>query len=407
MVNGKKQRRLPYYKRVAGTPFVVDAFSYGDIPDCEGYFLSHFHSDHYMGLNSHWIHGTIYCSEITARLVRSQLGVHPDFIQPIPLHIPTVITTHPLIKVTLIEANHCPGSVVFLFEMPEMGVRYLHTGDFRASPDLSEHPLIRQPDNPPIDILYLDTTYLDPKYSFPSQESCINAACEIALHHAELYNRVTSDKKLDGWLIKDTKEEVSTKTLFIVGVYTLGKEAVFINMAKSLNTKVFVTDEKRSILDCFKDKNLDDLFTDEPREAQVHAIPLNHLQPRNLEAYLSSLQPFFTEIIAIKPTGWTYRDSSDPYHPPPRSLESIQNEHKTSDDLIEVIMRKPIYDSIKIKIYGVPYSEHSSFRELALFISSLHIRRIVPTVHTSSKTSRINMSVFFDRWEQEKRERCQ
>jgi DNA cross-link repair 1A protein len=47
----KKKRVLLYYKRLAGTNMVVNAFSFGEVANCEGYLLSHFHSDHYMGLN--------------------------------------------------------------------------------------------------------------------------------------------------------------------------------------------------------------------------------------------------------------------------------------------------------------------------------------------------------------------
>jgi len=76
---------IPACKRIVGTNYYVDAFSYGAIPQCQLYFLSHFHSDHYGGLASSFQNGTIICSPVTGNLVESILKVKPQFIQRIPL----------------------------------------------------------------------------------------------------------------------------------------------------------------------------------------------------------------------------------------------------------------------------------------------------------------------------------
>ncbi|KAI7905385.1 beta-lactamase-like protein [Cokeromyces recurvatus] len=383
ITNNKDTRLMtvPHYKRIADTNLVVDAFSYGDIANCEGYLLSHFHSDHYAGIDANWTHGPIYCSQITAQLLINKLGVVEDFINPLPVNKPYSLSSSPNRTITLIDANHCPGSVMFLIDVID-GKRYLHTGDFRASPRMCLDLMGKE-----IDILYLDTTYLNPMYSFPSQISCIRAACEIAKNHKILLerNNKSSDKK--------------GRLLVVVGTYTLGKEHIFIEIAKALNSKIFVTDEKRKILNCFKDRQLDEMLTDQIKEAQVHVIPLWHIVPKNLEAYFNSLKPAFTEMIAFKPTGWTFKgnERSQQY----KSLESIISERP--DDLISSkMLLKASYDTFCIKIYDIPYSEHSSFRELAVFIASLDIRHIIPTVNADNEENRFKMLQLLESWIQDK-----
>lgn len=212
----------------------MDAFNCGEISDCDGYFLSHFHSDHYGGLRASWTHGTIYCSKVTANLVKQELRVDSRYIHVLPMN-----ELYPIpqsnVKVALIDANHCPGSVLFLFvvERPDKTVvRHLHTGDFRASPRMCLHPLLRQPENPPIQCLYLDTTYLKPQYAFPAQEECIQAVCEA------VEKEVCIEKKkstLNGWLSQTgsnafnriMQPKPKKQTLVVVGTYTVGKERVF------------------------------------------------------------------------------------------------------------------------------------------------------------------------------------
>ena len=63
------------------------------------------------------------------------------------------------------------------------------------------------------------------------------------------------------------------------------------------------------------------------------------------------------------------------------------------------VQLEPYYNRNDIKLYGVPYSEHSSFRELASFIASMNIHHIIPTVNLSQMQA---MSVYFDKWQKEK-----
>jgi hypothetical protein len=57
------------------------------------------------------------------------------------------------------------------------------------------------------------------------------------------------------------------------------KQLIYIEIAKCLNSKVYVTDQKRAMLDCFQDKELNQLLTSQPQDAQVHVIPLWHVLP--------------------------------------------------------------------------------------------------------------------------------
>lgn len=201
--NNKENRKCPFYKRIEGTKIVVDAFSYGEIENANAYFLSHYHYDHFIGLTKHFKQ-TMYCSQITANLVMKQIRVDKSHIRVLEYNkFLNVYDNDNDIQVCLLDANHCPGSVMFLFKLNRLKKFILHTGDFRASNELVSDLFSR---NIKLDIIYLDTTYLDSYYKFLPQSKIIQLGIDLV------------------------RKEMDSKpnALIVCGSYTIGKERIFI-----------------------------------------------------------------------------------------------------------------------------------------------------------------------------------
>ena len=84
------------------------------------------------------------------------------------------------IEVTLIDACHCPGSVMFLIKDLGHNKTYLHTGDFRLERSMLENPILT---NIWIDEMYLDVTFCDKSYQFPKR----NVIVEKLVKHIKQY----------------------------------------------------------------------------------------------------------------------------------------------------------------------------------------------------------------------------
>jgi DNA cross-link repair 1A protein len=56
-------------------------------------------------------------------------------------------------------------------------------------------------------------------------------------------------------------------------------------------------------------------------------------------------------------------------------------------------------------MYGVPYSEHSSFFELTCFAMSCDWAKMIATVNVGNERSRMKMAKWVERWEIDKK-RC-
>jgi len=105
-------------------------------------------------------------------------------------------------------------------------------------------------------------------------------------------------------------------------------------------------------------------------------------------------------VIGIKPTGWCYKPVSDPStivsDPLAQDLAAyiaafqLQHLDGLANPVGQLIFPEKVPPSIAgfVEIYGVPYSEHSSFFELCCFCLSFDWRRIVPTVNGGSARSR-------------------
>ena len=161
----------------------------------------------------------------------------------------------------------CPGSVMFFFEFDNK--RILHVGDFRFHSNMLRNKI----GETPINELFLDTTYCDPKYTFPPQNDVIDFVVKTARRFLEENKR----------------------TLIVCGAYTIGKERVFHSLANELGLKIGVTKEKMKILKCLEDKDLENKLTLDYNLAQLHVLPLFSI---NLKVLLL-LHKFLFILIAI------------------------------------------------------------------------------------------------------------
>ncbi|ORX70515.1 hypothetical protein DL89DRAFT_277980 [Linderina pennispora] len=366
----------PSYKRMPHTPFTVDAFKYGRIADCTGYFLTHFHSDHYGGLTRSFA-GHVYCSRITANLVRHRLGVGERHVHALPMH-----------RRCLVHGVY--GAALILFEVPGETVRRIvHTGDFRAAP-LHVRQIARvfatdlgrpvtpgmlggeEAGRPSADYVYLDTTYLEPRYMFPPQSAVVAAVGELCC-------RIHQHTRLPALRIT----QCPRAHLFAVGTYTIGKEKLLVEIARRLNSQIYAAQDKRALLKR--------MLVDRPGEALVHAVSMQSVNMKGMAEYLeknSGIRPH-----CRVPAHWL--DASpgplvaQPAHRRrcPRRARQLHCSPPTRLEF-SVESLAPHGSSDRVTVFPVPYSEHSSFSELAQFVCGVDAQHVIPTVISSSDSNR-------------------
>ncbi|KAJ7975786.1 DNA ligase [Quillaja saponaria] len=329
---------FPQSKLIPKTRFVVDGFRHaGDYS--VSYFLSHFHSDHYTGLNPNWSRGIVFCSVVTARLLVEVLKVSSLFIVSLQLREPVVIDG---CEVILIDANHCPGAVQFLFKVPCVDgkcKRYVHTGDFRFSNSMKlEHSLGEFVGS---DAIFLDTTYCNPKFVFPSQKESVDYIVDVIQRIGGEYNYSLRN------------------VLFLVSTYVVGKEKILLELSSRCKRKVYVDAKKMNVLRVLG-YGESGVFTEDDSESDVHVVGWNvlgeawpYFRPNFVRMKEIMTERGYTRAVGFVPTGWTY--------------EVKRNKFAVSSK-----------DSFQIHL--VPYSEHSNYAELRELVKFLKPKRVVPTV---------------------------
>ena len=327
-------RLPPPHCVVPGTNFTVDWHGKTK-PEFVHSFLSHAHSDHISGIGSFRLPRILHCTPITGKLM---LLKYPKLIECIETHEIGSSFMVEKTKVEVLEANHTPGSAMFLFTL-ENGQKILHTGDFRAEDDI----IAMIKNYSPIDSLYIDCTYATASVKFFSRKYCTEFAA------------------------KAVNDFLSTKNgIVLIGTYTLGKEECVVNIAKETNQKIFPCQERQDSIDVLLAcKWCDsDLFTKEPDKAKIHLVSIQNIRSEYAIEYAQSYS--YDSVMCLSLTGWNGKFNWKT----PRSYQM---------------------GDCECIIYNIPYSDHSSQEELINFVKTVQPKKITPTTASNEKEiSKIN-----------------
>ncbi|EFC49099.1 predicted protein, partial [Naegleria gruberi] len=309
-------------KLIPGTDFVVDGFKYKQ--KYNTFFLTHFHSDHYAGLVKTWSHGSIYCTIPTCNLVKKQFGIADKYLNACEFN---KTYEYKGVKFTFLDANHCPGSSLVLFQVSKTGKAFLHTGDMRFDRSKIDGISLKGVPKKQLESIFIDTTYCDPFYTFPKQVEAIDFIAD---------------------LLESKFKNTSKSYLVLIGTYLIGKERIAEGLSKRTGKKVFVTFEKYKTLECLELPYFN-IFTMNIAETNIHIVNMKDVSWKRLFQIKSSNRNV-SEIIAIKPSAWCFKDMDIPKNG-------------------------------NITLIEVPYSEHSSFTELKDCVETFNYDHLVPTVY--------------------------
>eukprot|EP00516_Mucochytrium_quahogii_P004347 CAMPEP_0203751188 /NCGR_PEP_ID=MMETSP0098-20131031/5300_1 /ASSEMBLY_ACC=CAM_ASM_000208 /TAXON_ID=96639 /ORGANISM=" , Strain NY0313808BC1" /LENGTH=470 /DNA_ID=CAMNT_0050640793 /DNA_START=16 /DNA_END=1425 /DNA_ORIENTATION=- len=326
------------------------------------YFLSHAHRDHMRGIGNSWDKGVIHCTEATKAIVQEMFpGMADKYICGHPIDEYCTISvygTDEQVEVHLIDANHCPGSCMFL--LAGWFGKVVYTGDFRFVEHMLENEHLL--DFRYADEMFLDNTHQDIREEIPQVEQIVG----LSLECFQLYPPATQ---------------------FRIGVESLGKEEYLLAVGQALGCKVFVSELR---LNCLRnaypdDDRIEGVFTTNSSEARIHTVSRTDVNSRQVAATNLSKA---TKVVSVLLMGrCVYAQQrfklfgSENHDNIPRNLRSVED----LLDLKEICKRKgPRYLPNHLLI---PYSAHSSQKDLERFVEFMEPGAVNPiTARTLSKT---------------------
>lgn len=283
---------------IPGTPIAVDFWKKRECPSAKFFFLTHLHGDHTVGLSSSWQYN-IYCSEITSKLLINKYHIRDDLVIVLETGSSHIIyldeEKQEQMVVSVIDANHCPGSVMFLFE-GYFG-KVLYTGDFRYSNTMFS-------DTPPskcsnIDILYLDNTYCAPQCIFPTREEATENILSLIQQHND--HRV------------------------LIGMRNLGKEDLLVEIAEKTHEWISVSS---SMYQTAEIMGLPNVFCIDDMDCRIRVVPVHSITRSNVLSW-NDYEP----TIAIVPSAlYTGLDCS-PYSDCPNIHVIPYSDHSNFEEI--------------------------------------------------------------------------
>ncbi|KAG2733463.1 hypothetical protein G9P44_002988 [Scheffersomyces stipitis] len=314
----------------------------------------------------------------------------------------------------------------------------------------------------PLDKVYLDTTYMAPEYNFPKQELVCETIGELfydLIYQENVDETLSSNSLFSNWFGVFTQSRITDfwktgssqsmskkkKFLILVGTYLIGKERLAIAISKRLNCPIYVSTissrrDKIEIVRSYEDEYLNSVLIEDDLALQSKAECVVHLVPMKIVSSATELSNYFNynkyyehfeRCVGLRPTGWSFVPGSrgidasvaDEELEGELTIDNINPDSNHLSQLLSLMTLKPQYsymrdilpqaplpravrkqkaapDKSLYRIYSLPYSEHSSFRELAYFSIFFNIKQIIPTVNVHNSESIRLMKGIIDTWEQ-------
>ncbi|XP_022561563.1 5' exonuclease Apollo isoform X2 [Brassica napus] len=308
----------------------------------QAYFLTHMHSDHTRGLSPNWSHAPLFCSRTTASLFP---GFDLSLLRLVPLSsswqslsLRSPSSGSPvLLHFMAIDAHHCPGD--FRWECEDAAAEEARTTLVAAVNDF------------PVDILYLDNTYCNPIYTFPSRHVAANLIAHIILSHP------SHD--------------------IVIGVDSLGKEDLLVHLSRILNIKIWVWPERLRTMHLL---GFQDIFTTDTSLTRVRAVPRYSFSIQTLEG-LNLMCP----TIGIMPSGLPWLKT--PFKGDANlsaSLLTANNRRKPAAQQRELLLLQGAVHMFHDNMFSVNYSDHSCYQEIGEFINLVKPKSMKGIVVSSS-----------------------